>query len=69
MRGWRRYVRQRVVVNLLSDRAISGVLYRQEASLLVLKDATIHEPGADPVSADGEIVVELRNVDYIQIVG
>jgi hypothetical protein len=29
----------------------------------------IHEPGAEPAAADGEIVIDGANVDYVQIVG
>ena len=67
--SWRRYVRSRVVVNLKSDCAVEAVLYRQTGRLLELRDATIHEPGSPPAKADGAIVVELSQVDYVQIVG
>lgn len=67
--GWRRYVRSRVVVNLKSGSAISGVLYRSDTTLLEIKNPTVHEPGAEPASADGVMVVERVNVDYVQIVG
>lgn len=65
---WRRYVRQRVVVNLKSGAAVEGVLYRT-GSPLEVKDATVHEPGAEPAKADGSILIDRANVDYIQIVG
>lgn len=67
--SWRRYVRSRVVVNLKSGRAVEAVLYRQTGQLLELRDATIHEPTAPPVPADGAIIIERSQVDYIQIVG
>lgn len=65
---WRRYVRHRVVVNLKTGAAIQGVLYRT-GNPLEVKDATVLEPGAEPVQADGAIVIDRDNVDYIQIVG
>lgn len=65
---WRRYVRQRVVVNLKTGSAIEGVLYGTGQPLEV-KDPTVHEPGAEPAKADGSILVDRNNVDYIQIVG
>lgn len=65
---WRRYVRKRAVVNLKNGAAIEGVLYRT-GSPLEVKDATVHEPGAEPAKADGVIVIDRDNVDYIQIVG
>ena len=65
--GFRRVVvHRRVLINLLSQKAIEGVLVRQVGPLLVVKDARIHEPGADPVPIDGEVVLERDNVDFIQ---
>ena len=69
MRGWKRAVRHRVVVNLLSGTAVASVLLRQDGPLLFLRDATVHEPAAEPVTADGELLIERTQVDYIQIVG
>lgn len=67
--GWRRHVRSRVVVNLRSGSAIEGVLYRADTKLLEIKNPTVHEPGAEPAPADGSMVIERSNVDYVQIVG
>ena len=64
--GWRSMVRRRVVVNLLSGTAISGVLTKTSGPLLILKGATLHEPGSPPQPMDGEAVVERTSVDYIQ---
>jgi hypothetical protein len=67
--GWRRHVRHRVVVNLKTGSAVSGVLYRADSQLLEIKEPTVHEPGAESASADGSMVIERSNVDYVQIVG
>lgn len=64
---WRRYTRTRVVVNLKTGVGVEGVLYRT-GSPLEVKDATVHEPGAEPAKADGSILIDRNNVDYIQIV-
>lgn len=67
MFAFRRFVlHRRVVVNLDDDRAISGVLYRKAGPLLVLKNATFHEPGAEPLPMDGDTVIERSRVLYIQ---
>lgn len=67
MRAFQRVVvRRRVIVNLLSGRAVEGVLVRQDGPLLCIKDARLHEPGAQPSAVDGEIVVERSQVDFIQ---
>lgn len=65
--GFRRtLVRRRVVVNLLTGRAFIGILYRQTGPLLVLRDVTMHEPGAGPADIDGEVVIERHQVEFIQ---
>jgi small nuclear ribonucleoprotein (snRNP)-like protein len=65
---WRRcVVRRRVIVNLRSGSAISGVLVAQRGQLLFLRDATLHEQG-QRVAIDGEALVERGQVDWIQAV-
>lgn len=61
-------VHRRVVVNLLSGRAISGVVVAKSGPLLAVKDARVYEPGSSsgPVPVDGEVVVDLAKVDFIQ---
>lgn len=64
---WRRLVvHRRVVVNLLSGRAIEGVVVDQDGPLLCIKDALLHEPGAEPSKVDGSVVIERTQVDFIQ---
>lgn len=66
MRAFRTVVHRRVVVNLISGRAVEGVLVRQSGPLLHVKDARLHEPGSEPSPVDGEVVVERSQVDFIQ---
>lgn len=70
MRAYRRLVvHRRVMVNLRSGRAVSGVVVAQDGPLLQLKSATVHEPGEQGgVRVDGEIVVEREQVDFIQTI-
>jgi small nuclear ribonucleoprotein (snRNP)-like protein len=66
---FRRFVvHRRVVVNLTSGRAIEGVVLERDGPLLVIADAVVHEPGAEPSGVDGHVVVERRQVDFIQAV-
>lgn len=65
--AWRRTaVRKRVVVNL-ADKAFSGVLWAKRGPLLVLRDAELLEAGREPQRVDGEIVVERRQVEFMQV--
>lgn len=70
--GWlgaydRTVVRRRVIVNLVGGtKAIDGTLVRQVGPLLILKGATYLEEGQQPVSLDGEVVIERDRVDFIQ---
>jgi uncharacterized membrane protein len=61
-------VRRRVVVNLVDGSAVDGVLLRRYRTLLVLADATLLAPAAEPVRVDGELVVERARVLYAQAV-
>lgn len=57
---------RRVVVNLVDGSSIQGVLYRDPGNLLVLKNATYHEPGVAPVNLDGDTVIERTQVLFVQ---
>lgn len=60
-------IAKRVIVNLHSGNAIDGVIVRQTGPLLVLKNATLHELGADKsVALDGEALVSRDQIDFIQ---
>lgn len=62
----RRYVmHRRVVVNLRSGTAVAGVVVETRGPLLIVRDATVHD-GDRSAPADGEVVIDRGNVDYIQ---
>lgn len=58
---------ERVLVNLEDGRAFDAVLYDQRGPLLVLRDARLIEPGAEPVQLDGEVIIERPRVAFIQV--
>lgn len=58
--------RRRVVVNLTDGSAIEGVFFKQDGPLLVIKNATYLEPGAQPAPLDGDTVIERARVLFIQ---
>jgi small nuclear ribonucleoprotein (snRNP)-like protein len=60
---------RRVLVSLFSGSAVSGVLTQTRGDFLIIKGATVHEADAEPAAADGDIVIDRSNVDYVQIVG
>ena len=67
MFAFRRFVvRRRVVINLLSGRAVEGVVIEQDGPLLIVADAVVHEPGSQPSSVDGHVVIERTQVDFVQ---
>jgi len=55
------------MVNLYSGNAIQGVLTQTVGNYLVIKSAIVHEPGLEPAPADGAIVLDAANVDFIQV--
>ena len=56
-----------VLVNLLSGNAISGVCTYDGRHSLVLRGVTVHSAETDPAPADGEVLVDRANVDFIQL--
>lgn len=61
-------VRRRVVVNLSDGSAVDGVLLRRHRTLLVMGDATLLLPSAEPSRVDGDLVIERSRVLYLQAV-
>jgi hypothetical protein len=59
-------VHMRVIVNL-PDKAFDAILWAQRGPLLVLRDAKLLQPGAEPVPLDGEVIVERSHVEFIQV--
>ena len=70
MRAWRRLIRRRVVANLVTGTVFDGILWSTRGGLLVLREARIHEPRGEVPwrRVDGEVVVELSRVEFIQVV-
>ncbi|EAS0269371.1 hypothetical protein E7939_22010 [Salmonella enterica] len=60
-------VHQRVVINLKSGTAVIGVVTARKRTFCVVRDAQVVEPGSNPVRADGEVLVDRAEIDYIQI--
>lgn len=63
---FRAVAHRRVVINLWSGTAIAGVVTKTTRSYCIVKDAQVIESGSNPTTVDGEIVVDRRQVDYIQ---
>lgn len=58
---------RKVLVSLFSGNAVSGVLVTA-GPLFILKGCLVHETGNESASADGDIVIDRANIDYVQIV-
>lgn len=58
--------RRQVVVNLASGRSFRGILWAKRGPLLVLREATLLEAG-QAVTVDGEVVVERRTIEWVQV--
>lgn len=59
---------RRVLVNLDDGRAFDAVLFDKRGPLLILREASLIEPGSDkPVPVDGEVIVERPRVAFIQV--
>lgn len=58
-----------VMVSLIgpSDEAISGVLWQSRGPWLILRDATGFKDGVPPKELKGEVLIERRNVAFLQV--
>lgn len=61
-------LQRNIVVNLLTGNAVAGVCSYECRESLVLRGATVHTLDAEPVPADGEVLIDRSNVDFIQII-
>lgn len=63
-------IRTKVLVTLKTSEAFEGVLWDHDRQALVLRNAAIIGVAGDPPAAvDGEVVVLLADVAYIQVLG
>lgn len=68
MFAWRRLaVHRRVVVTTKTGKSFAGVLFSKRGPLLVLKEATLFNPGSPPAPVDGDVLLERANVDFVQV--
>lgn len=70
-RGWRRYVRQRVLVNLKDRSAIRGVLLDGRGPLHLANAELVGENGRPlerPARIDGAALIDLANIAWVQLI-
>ncbi|OHU29599.1 hypothetical protein BKG74_03455 [Mycobacteroides chelonae] len=53
--------------NLVSGSTIRAVLAAEVGPKLILRAASVYEPGREWVAADGEIIIDATSVDYVQV--
>lgn len=69
MRIFERYPElKNVVVNLKTGTVFRGVLWRKRGDYLVLRNAEMLRSKNEKIPVDGEVVLDARNVDFIQVV-
>lgn len=61
-------IRKEVIVNTTTDKAFKGILYAKRGPLLILRNASLLDHG-QTTAMDGDVLVERRNVDFVQVVG
>ncbi len=60
-------LQREAVWNLVSGSTIRAVLVDEVGPKLILRAASVYEPGQEWIPADGEIVIDSTNVDYVQV--
>lgn len=68
MFAWTRTaLRRNVIVNLDTGKAFQGVAWAKRGRLLVLRNATMFDPGTEPAAVDGEVVIDRARIEFIQV--
>lgn len=57
-----------VIVNTKTDKAFRGVLWQRRAGYLVLRNAVLLQARGEPLAVDGELLIEVANVDFLQVI-
>jgi hypothetical protein len=60
---------RRVIVHTKGNLSFEGVLWQRRAGYLVLRKAAQREPGRNPNPVDGELVLDEREVAFMQVFG
>ena len=58
---------RRVIVNTITEKAFRGVLWQQRRGYVVLRNAQLLKPRGETVPMDGEVVVDVGNIDFLQV--
>lgn len=67
MADFRRHVGRRVIVQL-DAYSLDGTLTLESSTALTLEAAEVLVPGSEPKPIDGEVVVPLMGVEWVQVV-
>jgi len=67
--GPRYPVLRRVIVSTKTDKSFRGVLWRRRRGYLVLRDAQLLKGRGEVVPMDGEVVIDVANIDFVQVLG
>lgn len=65
-RWWLKFERRRVAVTLKSGAVFLGVLVDVSPEFMELAEASVESEGG-PVPADGVVLIERANVNYLQV--
>jgi hypothetical protein len=57
-----------VLVNLDTGRAFRGALLKATSTLIQLGNAELIEPGSEPMSVPGTVILERARVEFVQVV-
>lgn len=66
LRAYRDLIASTAIVNLKTDKAFRGVVWSTNRQLLVLRSAILLEHGHE-TPVDGEVVIDVANIDFMQV--
>ncbi len=65
----RTLTRKQVIVSLVTDKAFKGILWTKRGPLIVMRHASLLAPDGPEggVPMDGEVVIDRRQIEFVQV--
>ena len=58
---------RRVIVSTKTDKSFRGVLWQRRKGYVVLRNAQLLKVRGETVPMDGEVVIDVGNIDFLQV--
>lgn len=60
--------KRKAVINTKSDKSFVGIIWERRRDYLILKDAQMLRPREEAIQMDGEVLIFVQDVEFMQLV-